>query len=100
MEQPSWGLDIRRNMDVAWDLHGQYSTDLFTKEAVKVINEHNTTQPLFLYIAHSAVHSGNPYNPLPAPDDAVARFPNITDFNRKKFAGITFLAVTFQIIKK
>ncbi|XP_046736241.1 arylsulfatase I isoform X2 [Diprion similis] len=87
MEGGYWGLDMRRGMQPAWDLHGQYSTDIFTREAVSIINVHNTTQPLFLYIAHAAVHSGNPYNPLPAPDERVARFDYINNYHRRRFAG-------------
>ncbi|KZC04356.1 Arylsulfatase J [Dufourea novaeangliae] len=88
VESPYWGLDMRRGLDTAWDLHGQYSTDIFTKHAVKLIDEHNTTDPLFLYLAHAAVHSGNPYNPLPAPDHEVAKFNHINDYNRRRFAGM------------
>lgn len=87
VERPGWGLDMRRNMDVAYDLHGQYSTDIFTNEAVKLIKTHNTSQPLFLYLAHAAVHSANPYNPLPAPDEYVAKFTNIKKYQRRRFAG-------------
>jgi hypothetical protein len=78
---------MRRGLEPAWDLHGQYSTDIFTKEAVRLIKTHNTSKPLFLYLAHAAVHSGNPYNPLPAPDEVVAKFNIITDYNRRRFAG-------------
>lgn len=85
--QPYWGLDMRRGMEPAWDLHGQYSTDIFTKEAVRLIKTHNASKPLFLYLAHAAVHSGNPYNPLPAPDEVVTKFGKITDYNRRRFAG-------------
>ncbi|XP_046736240.1 arylsulfatase B isoform X1 [Diprion similis] len=88
MEGGYWGLDMRRGMQPAWDLHGQYSTDIFTREAVSIINVHNTTQPLFLYIAHAAVHSGNPYNPLPAPDERVARFDYINNYHRRRFAAM------------
>ncbi|GLV35650.1 uncharacterized protein CBL_01200 [Carabus blaptoides fortunei] len=88
VEAPSWGLDMRRGMETAWDLHGQYSTDVFTKEAVRLIHNHNASEPLFLYIAHAAVHSANPYNPLPAPDSEVAKFTNITNYNRRRFAGV------------
>ncbi|KAK4886995.1 hypothetical protein RN001_003266 [Aquatica leii] len=88
MENGAWGLDIRRNMEVAWDLHGDYSTDIFTKEAEKIINNHNISNPLFLYFAHSAVHSANPYNPLPSPDNYVAKLSNITNYNRRRFAGV------------
>ncbi|XP_047351352.1 arylsulfatase J isoform X2 [Vespa velutina] len=87
VEEPYWGLDMRRDMKAAWELHGQYSTDVFTQEAVQLIENHNSTQPLFLYLAHAAVHSGNPYNPLPAPDFEVARHTSITDYNRRRFAG-------------
>ena len=49
-------------MSVSWSDYGKYATDIFTDEAVKAINNHgnkNTTQPLFLYLAHLAVHSAN-----------------------------------------
>ncbi|XP_014485072.1 PREDICTED: arylsulfatase J [Dinoponera quadriceps] len=88
VEEPFWGLDMRRNMEPAWDLHGQYSTDVFTEQSLKVIEKHNSSKPLFLYLAHTAVHSGNPYNPLPAPDEDVAKFDNIIDYNRRRFAGM------------
>lgn len=87
-ETGMWGLDMRRGYDIAYDLHGKYTTDVITDESVKIIKNHNASQPLFLYIAHTAVHSSNPYSPLPAPDDTVAKIKNITDFKRKKFAAI------------
>lgn len=86
-ENPSWGFDIRRDMDLAFDLHGQYTTDLIARESVRIIGTHNSSNPLFLYIAHAAVHSGNPYNPLPAPDSTTAKFTYINDFPRRKYAG-------------
>ena len=49
-------------MTVAWSDYGKYATDIFTDEAVGAINNHgnmNTSQPLFLYLAHLAVHSAN-----------------------------------------
>lgn len=87
--EAQWGLDMRRDLEPAWDLHGRYSTDVFTEEAVKIIKNHNTSDPLFLYLAHTAVHSGNPYNPLPAPDDIVEKFDWIPDYKRRRFAGKT-----------
>lgn len=89
LEQPGfWGYDMRRNMSLAYDCYGKYTTDLFTAEAVEIINEHNTSQPLFLYLAHLAVHSGNPYAPLQAPEEVVKKFSYIEDENRRKFAGM------------
>ncbi|XP_042228154.1 arylsulfatase B-like [Homarus americanus] len=88
-EQPGyWGYDMRRNMSLAEDCFGKYTTDLFTKEAVDIINNHNTSQPLFLYLAHLAVHSGNPYAPLQAPENVVKKFNYIKDEHRRTFAGM------------
>ena len=45
-------------------------------------------QPLFLYFAHQAVHSGNdPEHALQAPKEYYDRFSNITDDKRRMFAG-------------
>lgn len=96
MKKGFCGLDMRQGMEPAWHLHGQYSTDVYTKESVKIVLNHNSSTPLFLYLAHTAVHSANPYNPLPAPDDTVATFSHIQDFHRRKFAGKT---ATKYIIK-
>lgn len=58
-----------------------------TEESVRVIEQHNTTKPLFLYVSHAAVHSGSIYNPLPAPDYAIKKLEHIKDYNRRKYAG-------------
>jgi arylsulfatase B len=87
-EKGMWGLDMRRDFDIAYDLHGKYTTDVVTSEAVKRIENRNTSRPLFLYMAHTAVHSSNSYSPLPAPDDTVAKVKNIDDYNRRKFAAM------------
>lgn len=87
-EKGMWGLDMRRNFDVAYDLHGKYTTDVITSEAVKRIQTRNASQPLFLYVAHTAVHSSNSYSPLPAPDETVGKIKNIDDYNRRKFAAM------------
>ncbi|XP_023319572.1 arylsulfatase B isoform X1 [Eurytemora carolleeae] len=83
-----WGYDFRRNMSIAWDDYGEYATDIFTKEAVKVIANHDKDSPLFLYLAHLAVHSGNTYAPLQAPEDAINKHSYITDTNRRTFSGM------------
>ena len=48
-------------------MSGHYNTELFTEIAQKIIAGHNSSIPLFLYIAHHAVHSGNVKDPLQAP---------------------------------
>lgn len=87
-EHGTFGFDMRKNLTIAHELHGQYTTDLISKESIEIIKNHNESEPLFLYVAHAAVHSGNPYNPLPAPDSTVAKITNIDNFNRRKFAAI------------
>ena len=88
--QAGWGYDFRRNMSVAWGDYGNYATDVFTTEAVNIIHDHNAEEPLFLYLAHLAVHSANSYSPLQAPQDAIDRHSYIKDENRRKFSGMLY----------
>lgn len=97
MEHGTWGLDMRRGLEVAYDMHGKYTTDVITQESVRVIESHNTSRPLFLYISHVAVHSANPYNPLPAPDEYVAQFTHIDDYKRRRFAGPKSFALCLSL---
>jgi hypothetical protein len=81
------GYDFRRNLDVDWGAQGHYSTDLFTKEAVRLIKEHDTSSPLLLYMAHLAPHTGNERDPFQAPDSVVAKLDHIQDPERRVYAG-------------
>ncbi|XP_049543206.1 arylsulfatase B-like [Anopheles darlingi] len=88
VEHGHWGLDMRRGYDVAYDLHGQYTTHVLGEEGVRIIGRHNTSQPLFLYVAYGAVHSANPYDFLPAPDETVDELADIVNYKRRKFAAM------------
>uniref|UniRef100_A0A336MNQ6 CSON003548 protein n=1 Tax=Culicoides sonorensis TaxID=179676 RepID=A0A336MNQ6_CULSO len=88
MASKTWGYDMRRGMNVARDLHGKYTTDIITDESIKIIKNHNLSNPLFLYIPHMAVHSVHHYNPLPAPDEVVDEMKHIEDYKRRRFAAI------------
>jgi hypothetical protein len=81
------GVDFHRNMLPALDLSGRYATDVFTEEAVRIIETHPTSSPLFLYLAHLACHSGNIGKLLEAPMDAIDMFGHIIEPNRRTFAG-------------
>ena len=88
----AYGLDLRRNLDVVRNETGHYSTELFTKEAVNVIKSHDKKQPLFLYLSHQGVHSGNPDNPLQVPDKYTKKLKHIKNQSRRKYAGKALLS--------
>lgn len=61
-----------------------YTTDLIAAESVKLIEQHDASQPLFLYVAFNAPHA-----PMQAPDAYIKRYENIKDANRRKFAAMS-----------
>jgi arylsulfatase B/arylsulfatase I/J len=78
------GYDLRRNETVSTKEKGEYSTFLFAKEAQKVITNHDSSSPLFLYLAFQAVHS-----PLQVPEQYIQQYEGvIKDKNRRTYAGM------------
>ena len=67
---------------------GNYSTYLFTDKAIDIINTHDKTKPLFLYLPYQAVHSANFIQPIQAPPELVNKFKNISDVDRRAFAAV------------
>jgi hypothetical protein len=63
--------------------NGTHSTDFYAAEAVRVIEEHDPTQPLFLYLALQAPHS-----PTQAHAHDTAANGHIAGLKRRKFAGM------------
>ena len=49
--QRTWGFDFRRNAALDKATFGQYSTEMFTREAEKIIADHNTSQ-VCMTVAH------------------------------------------------
>ncbi|PNF27139.1 hypothetical protein B7P43_G08558 [Cryptotermes secundus] len=82
------GHDFRRNMDTAWNLEGQYATEVFTEEALRIIEQHDTGKPLFLYLSHLAVHAGNTGKLLEAPQEIINTFRHIKEPNRRTYAAM------------
>ncbi|XP_015172105.1 PREDICTED: arylsulfatase B-like isoform X2 [Polistes dominula] len=82
------GFDMRRNLSVAWDTLNKYSTDLFTEESVRLINSHDTKNPMFLYLSHLAPHNGGFQNSIHAPDEEIAKFGYIHDPERRTYAAM------------
>jgi len=72
----------------AWGVNGtgpdNYEEALFTERVLKVINNRDTTKPLFLYYAPHIVHT-----PLEVPDRYVNMFSFIDDHDRQYYHAMT-----------
>jgi arylsulfatase A-like enzyme len=77
---PQAGASIFRNE--ARVTEAEYLTDAFAREAVGFV-ERNRDRPFFLYLAFNGVHT-----PMHAPNDRLAKFPNIADPMRRKYAAM------------
>ena len=53
-----------------------------------IIQAHDPSKPLFLYLPFQAVHSANYIQPLQAPPDDIKKFSHIEDENRRIFAAM------------
>ncbi|XP_065646618.1 serine-rich adhesin for platelets isoform X2 [Hydra vulgaris] len=84
----NYGLDLRRNNEVIHNETGNYITEVYTREAVNIIKNYNDNKPLFLYVAHQAVHTGNADDPLQAPESYLKKLNHIKNIKRKLFAGM------------
>ncbi|XP_071156143.1 arylsulfatase B-like [Mytilus galloprovincialis] len=79
------GLDLRDGIQrVNNEYRGQYSTNLYTKKAVEIVEKHDSEKPLFMYLSYQAVHL-----PLQVPDKYLKQYGHIKDMDRKIYAGMT-----------
>lgn len=60
-----------------------YSTNLFGKEAEKIINKHDFKQPLFLYVPFNS-----PHTPLQVPKKYEEMYSSIKNKSRRLYAGM------------
>lgn len=56
---------------------------LFNKEAVKIVDGHDASKPLFLYLAYTA-----PHTPLQAPQEYLDKYSSIADPQRRAYAAM------------
>jgi arylsulfatase A-like enzyme len=73
-------VDWYRNNEVVEE--EGYSTTLLGNDAVKLIEEHDPSTPLFLYLAFNAVHT-----PYQAPQNYLDQYMNIQDPSRRTYAA-------------
>ncbi len=59
-----------------------YTTTLLGNDAVRLINQHDTARPLYLYLTFNA-----PHTPYQAPQEYLDQYKNIADPNRRAYAG-------------
>ncbi|MCA9309991.1 MAG: arylsulfatase [Phycisphaerales bacterium] len=60
-----------------------YTTTLLGADAVRLIEEHDTSVPLYLYLAFNA-----PHTPYQAPQEYIDRYAGIEDPTRRTYAGM------------
>ena len=77
------GYDFRDGFDVAWEANGTYSTTLIQTKVEKIIENHDPTTPMFLYVPFQAVHG-----PLEAPEVYEDLYSYVEDEDRRKFLGM------------
>ena len=79
------GEAIARNYSSTDKSNASYSTHLFTRRAVAIIEAHaeDSSPPFFIYLAYQATHA-----PLQAPPDVVASFAHVRDPSRRTFAAM------------
>ena len=64
------GMDLWRNKTAAWDVqtYGKHTTEFYMEEAQRVLDNHDASNPLFVYFAHQLIH-----NPHEQPPDAASK---------------------------
>jgi arylsulfatase B len=60
-----------------------YTTTLLGKDAAKLIEQHDPSKPLYLYLAFNA-----PHTPYQAPQEYIDRYAKIEDPTRRTYAGM------------
>lgn len=82
------GLDFRRGLSISPNESGTYITQVLTKEATAIIENHPIDKPLFLYLAHQAPHSADRDERLQAPEEYINQYLDIGSRNRTIYAAM------------
>ncbi|XP_078360451.1 arylsulfatase B-like [Oculina patagonica] len=76
-------LDLHNNTEPVTDKRGVYSARLYAEQAQNVILSHNSSSPLFLYLAFQNVHA-----PAQAPKEYLDKYHFIADKERRAYAAM------------
>ncbi|KAL8616737.1 hypothetical protein ACOMHN_017775 [Nucella lapillus] len=82
------GSGPTRQFSMDLSAKGKYSTTLFTDKAVDIINNHVTSEDLFLVISYQGV-----YEPLQAPESYVTRCSSVTGSDKRRQRCASLAAV-------
>ncbi|XP_054166355.1 arylsulfatase B-like [Oppia nitens] len=86
------GLDIHRNLDMVYDAVGNYSTIYYKHRCLDVIDKHDpSTGPMFLYMAHQAVHAVDLSDVIEAPEKYIDMIGNIRNKRRRTLAAMAYI---------
>ncbi|XP_046368967.2 arylsulfatase B-like [Haliotis rufescens] len=77
------GLDFRFNKTAYRDANGTYSANVFANRAVEIIENHDNSKPLYLYLPFQSVHT-----PLQVPPKYENMYKNIENQNRRVYCGM------------
>ncbi|XP_028175742.1 arylsulfatase B-like isoform X3 [Ostrinia furnacalis] len=82
-----YGLDLFDN-DIPQEEEQRYIVDALTDRAIKIIYNHNESQPLFLHLTHNAPHSGTPGGKLQPPLYSAVKNRHIAHTERRLYAEV------------
>ncbi|XP_072023793.1 arylsulfatase B-like [Amphiura filiformis] len=77
------GYDFYVNERIAYEYKNQYSTHIFARRTKHIIEQHNTTKPLFIFLSLQAVHS-----PFSVPERYIHKNKHLKDPVRRIYAGM------------
>ncbi|XP_060066095.1 arylsulfatase B-like [Ylistrum balloti] len=77
------GKDLRDNFKPILPNSSEYSTEMYSKRVIDLVNNYNSSKPMFLYLAFQAVHG-----PLEVPSRYKNKYAFIKDKKRQTYAGM------------
>ncbi|KAI6652563.1 Arylsulfatase J [Oopsacas minuta] len=79
---PDWCLDLHNNTKCV-ERNGTYTVDMYTDEAIRIVEKHDADTPMFMYYAMQNVHT-----PLEVPAEYEHLYYEVRSIDRRKTLGI------------
>ncbi|CAH3114504.1 unnamed protein product [Porites lobata] len=76
-------VDFRDNLEPVFHLNGTYATNAYVDRVEKILHAHDSSQPLFMYMAFQNVHA-----PIQAPEKYIKKYDFITNKMRRVHAAM------------